>query len=298
LPQTILITGTSSGFGRLAAETLARQGHRVFAGMRDLSARNAGPAAELRELAARDGHALTVVEMDVLDDASTAAAVRAVLDRAGRVDVLVNNVGQGSWGLTEGFTAEQVEMLLATNVLGAVRANRAVLPAMRAQGSGLLVHVSSLIGRLVLPYMTPYSVAKHALEALAEGYHYELAALGIDSVIVEPQSHPTPGSLHKILFPQDTAAAGAYGALGARGDAMFADNDAMLTGPEAPDTQAVADAIAGLVAAPSGRRPLRTLVGGPMTQLVAPINEATATAQEQLLGFTGLTELTRAPAPS
>lgn len=293
MSQTILITGTSSGFGRLAAETLARQGHRVFAGMRDPAGRNAGAAGDLRAPADRDNHALTVVEMDVLDDASTAAAVRRVLDEAGRIDVLVNNVGQGSWGLTEGFTTAQVEALFATNVFGAVRADRAVLPAMRGQGSGLLVHVSSLIGRLVLPYMTPYSAAKHALEALAEGYHYELAALGIESVIVEPQSHPTSGSLHRIVMPQDTEAAGAYGPLSSRGAAMFEDNDAMLTGPDAPDPQDVADAIARLVATPAGARPLRTLVGGPMTQLVEPINATTAAVQEQLLGFVGLADLTR-----
>lgn len=296
MSQSILITGTSSGFGRLAAETLARQGHQVFAGMRDVGGRNAGPSAELREHAERDGHALTVVEMDVLDDASTTGAVSAVLDHAGRIDVLVNNVGQGSWGLTESFTTDQIEALFATNVFGSVRADRAVLPTMRSQASGLLIHVSSLIGRLVLPYMTPYSAAKHALEALAEGYHYELAALGIDSVIVEPQSHPTAGSLHKIITGADTNAGSAYGPLSDRSSAMYHDNDAMLTGPDAPDAQDVADAIARLVTTPAGQRPLRTTVGGPMTQLVEPINTTTAAVQQQLLGFIGLTDLTRPPA--
>ena len=295
MSQTILITGTSSGFGRLAAETLARQGHTVFAAMRETAGRNAGAADELRARAARDSHALTVVEMDVLDDASTAAAVGHVLDDAGRLDVLVNNVGQGSWGLTEAFTTAQVEALFATNVFGAVRADRAVLPAMRAQRSGLLIHVSSLIGRLVLPYMTPYSAAKHALEALAEGYHYELAALGIESVIVEPQSHPTTGSLHKIVFPDDEAAVAGYGPLSERSRAMFDANDRMLTGQDAPDAQDVADAIARLVAAPAGQRPLRTVVGGPMTQLVEPINQTTAAVQQQLLQFTGLADLTSPP---
>jgi NAD(P)-dependent dehydrogenase (short-subunit alcohol dehydrogenase family) len=169
MSQSILVTGTSSGFGRLTAETLARQGYEVFAGMRDVGGRNAGAAAELHEHAERDGHALTVVEMDVLDDASTAGAVSAVLDRAGRIDVLVNNVGQGSWGLTESFTTDQVEALFATNVFGTVRADRAVLPAMRGQGSGLLIHVSSLIGRLVLPYMTrtarPNTRSRHSPRA-------------------------------------------------------------------------------------------------------------------------------------
>ena len=289
--RVVLVTGGSTGFGRLTAETLARQGHRVFASMRDVAGRNASHAAELRSLAERDGLALEVAEIDTGDEDSVEGGVAGVAEKAGRIDVLVNNVGQGSWGLAEAFTTEQQKDLFETNFFSAYRTNRVVAPLMRERGSGLIVQVSSLIGRLVLPFMVTYSTAKHAVEALAEGYHYELAPFGVDSVIVEPQSHPTPGSLHKIVKPADAGRLASYGELAGRADAMFEGNDRMLTCEDAPDPRDVADAIARLVAAPAGERPLRTLVGGPMTQLVDPINRATDGAQAQLLGFTGLSDL-------
>jgi NAD(P)-dependent dehydrogenase (short-subunit alcohol dehydrogenase family) len=289
--KVVLVTGASTGFGRLTAETLARQGHRVFASMRDTGGRNASHAAEVRNLAERDGLALEVVEIDTGDEASVERGVAEVAGRAGWIDVLVNNVGQGSWGLAEAFTTEQQRDLFETNFFGAYRMNRAVAPLMRERGSGLIVQVSSLIGRLVLPFMVTYSTAKHAVEALAEGYRYELAPFGVDSVIVEPQSHPTPGSLGKILKPSDADRLAGYGELAERADVMFEGNDEMLTGEGAPDPRDVAAAIARLVATPTGERPLRTTVGGPMTQLVGPINQATEGVQAQLLQFMGLEDL-------
>jgi NAD(P)-dependent dehydrogenase (short-subunit alcohol dehydrogenase family) len=168
--SVILITGTSSGFGRLTAETLARGGHRVYAGMRAIGTRNAPAAAELTALAQDAGWDLHVVQLDAGDAASLDTAVTAVVEAAGRLDVLVNNVGVGSWGMTEAYDMDQVQQILETNFLTAVRAARAVLPQMRKQGSGLLVQVSSGVGRFVMPYMTLYSAAKHAVDALAEGY--------------------------------------------------------------------------------------------------------------------------------
>ena len=289
--SVVLVTGGSTGFGRLTAETLARQGHRVFASMRDTGGRNASHATELRSLAERDAFALEAVEIDTGDENSVQRGVAEVAERAGRIDVLVNNVGQGSWGLVEAFTTEQQKDFFETNFFSAYRMNRAVAPLMRERGSGLIVQISSLIGRLVLPFMVTYSTAKHAVEALAEGYHYELAPFGVESVIVEPQSHPTPGSLRNIVKPSDAERIASYGELAERADAMFEGNDRMLTGEDAPDPRDVADAVARLVAMPAGERPLRTLVGGPMTQLVEPINRATDGAQSQLLGFTGLSDL-------
>jgi NAD(P)-dependent dehydrogenase (short-subunit alcohol dehydrogenase family) len=293
--SVVLVTGGSTGFGRLTAETLARQGHSVFASMRNVGVggRNASHAVEFKDLAERDGLALEVVEIDTGDEGSVKRGVAEVARKAGRIDVLVNNVGQGSWGLVEAFTTEQQKDLFETNFFSAYRMNRAVAPLMRERGSGLIVQVSSLIGRLVLPFMVTYSTAKHAVEALAEGYHYELAPLGIDSVIVEPQSHPTQGSLHKIMKPADAERLEAYGELAGRSNAMFEDNDRMLTGEGAPDPRDVADAVARLIATPAGERPLRTTVGGPMTQLVRPINRATEGAQAQLLQFMGLEELSQ-----
>ena len=289
--SVVLITGTSSGFGRLAAQTLARAGHRVYAGMREVGARNAAAAGELRALAEAEQLELHVVQLDASDAASLDTAVTAVVEAAGRLDVLVNNVVIGSWGMAEGYDMEQVQQIVESNFLTAVRANRAVLPQMRSQGSGLLVQVSSGVGRFVMPYMTLYSAAKHAVDALAEGYRYELAPLGIDSVIVEPGSFPTVGSLTKLLTPADGDRVAGYGEVDARGQAMYAYNDQVNRGPDAPDPQLVADAIARLVDLPAGQRPLRTTVGPPPAPQAAQINEVAAQVQEQTLGAMGLSDL-------
>lgn len=286
--SVVLITGTSSGFGRLTAETLARAGHQVYAGMREIGGRNAAAAAELTGLAGQEGVALHVVQLDAGDATSLDTAVTAVVESAGRLDVLVNNVGVGSWGMAEAYDLDQVQQILDGNVLTAVRANRAVLPQMRRQGSGLLVQVSSGVGRFVMPYMTLYSAAKHAVDALAEGYRYELAELGIDSVIVEPGSFPTLGSLTKLITPNDADRVAGYAAIDERGQAMYAYNDQLNRGPEAPDPQLVADAIRDLIDTPAGQRPLRTTVGPPPAPQAAQINEVAAQVQQQTLTSMGL----------
>ncbi len=294
----VLITGTSSGFGRLTAETLARQGCHVFAAMRDVRGRNAQAARELPAAAVADGHALEVIEIDTGDDVSVERGVGELLGRAGRLDVLVNNVGQGTWGVVEAFTAAQLQHHFDVNVFSAVRLNRAVLPSMRERRSGLIVQVSSLIGRLVLPFMTQYSAAKHAVEALTEGYRYELAPFGVDVAIVEPQSFPTQGSLNKMVFPEDQARVEAYGELAQRSQGLFTYNDQVLRSGQGGNPQDVADAIARLVAMAPGTRPLRTVVSNGMGQLVEPINAVTQEMQRQLLAFANLSDLAEPSRPA
>jgi NAD(P)-dependent dehydrogenase (short-subunit alcohol dehydrogenase family) len=289
--SVVLVTGASSGFGRLTAETLARNGHQVYAGMRQIGGRNATAAAELTALAEQEKVALHVVQLDASDAVSLDTAVTSVVEAAGRIDVLVNNIGIGSWGMTEAYDMDQVQQIVESNFLTAVRANRAVLPQMRSQGAGLLVQVSSGVGRFVMPYMTLYSAAKHAVDALAEGYHYELAPLGIDSVIVEPGSFPTVGSLTKLITPNDSERVAGYGEVDQRGQTMYAYNDQVNRGPDAPDPQLVADAIAHLIDTPAGQRPLRTTVGPPPAAQAAQINEVTAQVQEQTLTYMGLGDM-------
>lgn len=291
----VLITGTSSGFGQLSAETLARAGHEVYAGMREIGGRNAAAARELTAVGETNGLALHVVQLDAGDASSLDTAVTTVVESAGRLDVLVNNIGTGSWGMAEAYDLEQVQQLLESNVLTTVRANRAVLPQMRRQGSGLLVQVSAGVGRFVMPYMAIYSAAKHAVDALAEGYRYELAELGIDSVIVEPGSYPTAGSLRKIMRPADTDRVAGYGAVAERGEKIFTDNDQLNRGPDAPNPQAVADAILQLVDTPAGQRPLRTTVGPPPAPQAAQINAAADEVQRQTLGYMGLSSMLSVP---
>jgi len=296
--STVLITGTSSGFGRLTAQELAARGHDVQAGMRDPAGRNAGAAEELRAWAAAEGHRLAVVELDVADQAQVDRAVADVLERTGRIDVLVNNAGQGQFGLAETYTDAQLTALLDLNVVGPLRTLRAVLPHMRGRREGLVVQVSSLIGRYVMPFMTPYAATKHAVEALAEGFAYELAPFGVQSVLVEPFSMPTTGSLHRMVDGGDAARAAGYGDLDARRQAMSEQNDRWLQSPDGPDPASVARAIADLVDAPPHARALRTTVG-PNAEGAQVLNETTAAVQRRLLEALGLGDLLpRADAPA
>jgi NAD(P)-dependent dehydrogenase (short-subunit alcohol dehydrogenase family) len=170
MKQTILVTGSNSGFGRLIVETLAHQGYQVFAGMRAVAGKNAPAAEELRALAQQEHLALYPVEIDVTDDASVEQAIAAMIGQAGRLDVVVNNAGVSYSGPLEAFTLEQVQQQFATNVLSVLRVNRAVLPQMRQQGSGLLLHIWSIAGRLALPFLGLYGATKFALEGLTESY--------------------------------------------------------------------------------------------------------------------------------
>jgi NAD(P)-dependent dehydrogenase (short-subunit alcohol dehydrogenase family) len=146
--QVVLITGSSTGFGRLCAVTLGRRGHTVFATMRDPGGRNAKNASEIRALAEKDSLPIHVLELDVTDDASVERAVDAVVAKTGRIDVAINNAGYALTGLAEAVPTEQAQRLMDTNFFGPVRVNRAVLPHMRRQRSGVLMHISSGAGRI------------------------------------------------------------------------------------------------------------------------------------------------------
>jgi NAD(P)-dependent dehydrogenase (short-subunit alcohol dehydrogenase family) len=253
--RVILVTGGSSGFGRLIAETLARKGYNVFATMRAVQDRNANAAAELRELAERESLQLRVLELDVTDDAAVERCVNTVIAQTDRIDVLVNNAGYALVGLAEACTVEQAQRILNTNFLGAVRMNRAILPHMRRRGGGLLVHISSGAGRIALPTMGFYSASKFALEALAESYRYELAPLGIDAVIVEPGAFPT-AVLENAEVAADPSRASTY----ASGHEITERVLAALSSSRG-NPQEVADCVRQLVEMPAGKRPLRVRVG-------------------------------------
>src|SRR5512143_1519952 len=205
--KTILITGASSGFGHDTAETLARAGHSVFASMREVNGKHRDQANALRK------QGIVVVELDVSNDASVDAAVKEVLARAGRIDVLVNNAGIAAAGVTEAFTADQAKAVLNTNVVGVLRATRAVLPAMRRQGDGLIVNVGSVLGRVTFPFFGIYGASKFAVEALTDSLRYEVSQLGIDVTLVQPSAYPTP-MYASVQQPADANRAAAYGPVG------------------------------------------------------------------------------------
>src|SRR5437868_2971471 len=217
MPQIVLVTGCSSGFGELIAETLARAGHRVFATMRDIVDRNAAATAKLRTLATAEHLDLEVVEMDVASDVSVARAVDQTIALADHIDVVVNNAGISSSGPLEAFSVDQMAALLNVNALGPMRVNKAVLGAMRARRSGQIIWISSTLGRVLRGRGGLYPATKWAAEGLAESLHHQIAPFGIDLTIVEPDSYPT-AHIYKSMVAEDQEIAAAYAALDARGN--------------------------------------------------------------------------------
>lgn len=283
--KVVIVTGASSGFGKLTVLELARRGHTVVATMRDVEGRNAGVRSELIDAAKAEGHVLQVLEMDVADEASVSSAIDQVIMQHKKIDTLINNAGLMPVGITEAYTVAEVERLFAVNFFGAVRADRAVLPHMRAAGSGLLVHVTSLMGRVVFPFFGTYSASKFALEALAEAYRYELKGFGIDSVIVEPGPFPS-NLISSSPEPSDQAVLASYGEVAAIPGQIKANDGYDEANPPRP--QRVADAIVQLVEA-TERRPLRTVVMPEgMDFGVQRLNEAVSPIQNDLLTSFGM----------
>jgi NAD(P)-dependent dehydrogenase (short-subunit alcohol dehydrogenase family) len=282
MTKTILITGASTGFGRDTAETLARAGHRVFASLRDIASRNRGHADALRS------QGISVVELDVTDDGSVERAIASVLAEAGRIDVLVNNAGMASAGVSEAFTPDQAKVLFNTNVVGVLRTTRAALPSMRAAGDGLIVNIGSVLGRITFPFFGIYGASKFAVEALTDSFRYELSQFGVDVVLVQPSAYPT-NMYVSIQQPADAACVAAYGAIGEIPGKMFATFTEMFSAAGAPNPHDVATAIVALVAQPKGKRPARTVVGQPFGS--DAVNAATAPVQQGMIEALGLGHL-------
>jgi len=275
--QNVLITGASSGFGELTARLLAEKGHRVIATMRGVNGNNENKARALRDWAADKAYTLEVIELDVTDQASVDAAV----ERAGRIDVVVNNAGIGAAGVTETFTTEQHQQVFDVNYFGIHRVNRAVLPQMRERGSGLLIHVTSVIGRLIFPFLGPYCPTKFALEAYAESLHHEYAPLGIQSLIVEPGAYGTAFQ-ENAVWGADEERFRALGDLAKAPEQMFSGLSEALSAEGAPDPNDVAVAIARLIEMPADQRPLRTVVDGISKDIAEALNDAAAKKQQEL----------------
>jgi NAD(P)-dependent dehydrogenase (short-subunit alcohol dehydrogenase family) len=191
--RVVLITGTSSGIGRVTAELLAARGHQVFGGVR-------APATT------RPPASVELVPLDVRDEASVKACVEEVRRRGGRIDVLINNAGVNLVGAVEETSISQAQALFDTNVIGVLRMIQAVLPGMRQQRAGLIVNISSILGFLPAPFMGVYASTKHAVEGLSESLDHEVRAFGIRVVLIEP---------HYIRTNLDASAAQAEGRIDA-----------------------------------------------------------------------------------
>ena len=253
MSQKILITGASSGFGKMAVQTLLAKDHTVVASMREPGGRNEAVA---NELASAGAH---IVEIDVTTDSSVENGVNTAVEAAGGLDVLVNNAGIGVLGLQESYTPDDWRRLFEINVFGVQRMNRAVLPLFRKQRSGLLLHVSSLLGRMTLPFYGPYNASKWALEAMAENYRTELSAYGVDSCIVEPGGFPT-SFMDRLMKPGDTSREVEYGDFAQAPAAALTNFEQALEANPQQNPQNVADAIANLIDTPAGQRSFRTVV--------------------------------------
>lgn len=286
-----LITGAGTGMGRLAARTLAGDGHTVYASMRDPDGRNKDKAGDLIDLATEHRRDLRVVELDVLSESSARAAIDRIQAEAGRLDVVVHNAAHLLFGITEAFTPEQLLAAYDTNTVGALRVNRAALPVMRRQRSGLLLWVGSGTSRVVPPFLAPYTAAKAAMDSFADSVAVEVARFGIETSIVMPGPF-TEGTAHfpNAGFPVDTDVTSAYepeyGTALARNAAA---TESLFAPGVVQDVQAVADEIARIIGLPAGSRPYRSSVDFSDFGDV-PVTAVATAQRERLLRRMGLAE--------
>lgn len=259
MKQVIVITGASSGFGRLTANALAKAGHVVYASMRETKGRNAAVVADVEKFA-RDNHVdLRALELDVGSQASVDAAIASIVAEQGRLDVVLHNAGHMVFGPAEAFTPEQLAELYDVNVLSTQRVNRAALPQLRKQGRGLLVWVSSSSSAGgTPPYLAPYFAAKAGMDAMAVVYARELARWGIETSIIVPGAF-TGGTNHFAHSgrPANSARAAEYeaGPYAGFGEEIMKAFSAIV--PADADASLVADAIVKVVDLPFGKRPFR-----------------------------------------
>ncbi|MEI9978541.1 MAG: SDR family oxidoreductase [Edaphobacter sp.] len=285
MAKTILITGASSGFGRVTAETLATSGHKVFAGFRSTDGAKKQVADELKK------KNIEILNLDVTEQHSVDSAVKLLLEKSeGKLDVVINNAGMASAGISEGFTPEQTRTLFEVNVFGVQRILRATLPVLRAQKSGLVINVGSILGRVTLPFFGLYGASKYAVEAMTDSYRYELSQLGVDVVLIQPSAYPT-NMYAAAQQPADGELAKAYGEVAEVPGKIINTFVALFQGENAPNPQDVATAIDKVVATPAGKRPDRVVVGLPFGS--DAVNTAVAPIQSGLIEYLGLGDLAK-----
>jgi NAD(P)-dependent dehydrogenase (short-subunit alcohol dehydrogenase family) len=292
MKNVIVITGASSGFGALAARALAGAGHTVYASMRETTARNAPRVKEVDEYAAEHGVSLRAIELDVASQASSDAAIEKIMADNGRLDVVVHNAGHMVFGPAEAFAVEQLAEAYDTNVLSTQRVNRSALPHLRAQGSGLLMWVSSSSARGgTPPFLSPYFAAKAAMDSLAVSYAAELTPAGIETSIVVPGAF-TSGTNHfkNAGSPHDTARAAAYQRGAYLGFAEKIQRGLAAAVPPDANVSAVADAIVRVVNMPAGTRPFRVHVD-PAQDGCEVVNAVADRIRAEFLRRIGLTDL-------
>jgi NAD(P)-dependent dehydrogenase (short-subunit alcohol dehydrogenase family) len=284
--KKILITGASAGFGFNATKALAERGHTVYATMRDMEGKNAGKAKALTDWAKQGGHDVHVLELDVTKESSVNRAVAQAVENGG-IDVLINNAGVGVMGLQEAFTLDQVEKLFEVNVFGVLRTNRSVLPHFRKNGAGRIVYISSGLGRLVLPFLGPYTATKFAIEALAQTASYELEPLGIRSVIVQPGAYGTTFMQNSIMAGDDQRT-GEYGPMLGRMEAFGKGFEERAKAGQIGDPREVVNALVEVVEAADSDLPSRRPVGADISEPVSALNQLSEQIHDRIYKAFGL----------
>jgi NAD(P)-dependent dehydrogenase (short-subunit alcohol dehydrogenase family) len=217
--------------------------------------------------------------------------VEQALAWLGGLDVVVSNAGVAAAGLVETFSDQALARIFDVNLLGTHRLMRAVLPVLRPAGRGLLIYVSSTLGRELMPFLAGYGASKFALESYAEGLAMEVGPLGIETCIVQPGTFPTTSILRNLVPADDGGRADGYGPMAEAPGQLFAGLGAMAASGQAPDPQQVADVVVRLVDAPRGQRPLRVAVDPGGFDGAARLNAVAAEVQQEKLAGFGLSHL-------
>ena len=284
--KSILVTGASSGFGRLGVEYYASLGAKVFATMRNVPRPEAD---ELRDLASSDGLDLSVIEIDVTSDEQVEAGVaEALAANEGKLDVLINNAGVAAAGISESFSDKQLQAMFDVNVFGLFRVTQAVLPLMRKHNDGLILNVGSILGRVTFPFYGLYGASKYAVEAITDSLSYELSQLGIDVVLVQPSAYPT-NMYANAIAPETPSLAEEYGDVANVPEAIGSTIASLFESEDAPQPSDIANAAVTLVEQAKGTRPKRVVVGNSFGADAA--NDQIAPIQAQLIEALGLSSL-------
>lgn len=287
MKHKILVTGASGAFGSLACMQLVENGHQVVGTMRSLHGKNEAIANELKS------KGVALVEMDVTNEDSVNAGVKSAIELMDGLDTVFNNAGIGANGILECFTTNDIQKMFDVNVFGVQRVMRAILPYLRQQGKGTIIHTSSCIGRVTTPFLASYCASKYALESLAEGYRTELSGFGIESCIVEPGGFPT-AFMSGMITPSDNDRMNAYGEMANLPQTSINGYVAYVESIPEQRPERVAEAVVKLVNTPFGKKPFRTVVDfSGLKQAIENYNEVLNQTTKAIYTANGVDNLLR-----
>lgn len=279
--KTILVTGSSNGFGYLTVLTLARKGYNVWATMRDSNGKNKSKKEELEKIASNENISITVAELDVTSDNSTRnLSDRISSEEQNGIDVLINNAGIMYVGITEAYSLDQAQEQFDTNFFGVIRTTKAFLPLLKKSSDGMIINISSLAGRLVFPYFGIYCASKFALEAYSEALSYELKPFEVDVSIIEPGPYPS-GLLFSGPKEDDVSTLNTYGEIANVPKAMLENFEQFYKSDDAPNPQEIPNSVVSLIESQKGNRALRQAVG--IDYNTNELNKKTSPIQKSLI---------------